>query len=113
MGSTNMKPLSLMDEAAGRRSRSALVAMAAFWIGAFKFLFSGAIISIKTVGISVNFGTTDALLLGAFMIPCFGLYWGRRATDAYVRVKDAGRPKRPHPDEPEDPGIPGLDPLLR
>ncbi|MBW1992516.1 MAG: hypothetical protein JRI59_10485 [Deltaproteobacteria bacterium] len=75
------------DEAAGRRSRSALVAMAAFWFASFKFLLSGATLIIW--GHTIEFGEVDAVLLGAFLTPCFALYFGRRATDAYTRARQA------------------------
>jgi hypothetical protein len=70
----------LYDEAAGRRSRSALVAMGAFWAGLIKFILSGAML--KIWGQTIEFSPVDAGLLVAFMGPCFALYWGRRYTDA-------------------------------
>lgn len=67
----------LNDPAAGRESRSAFIAQAAFWFAAVKFLVSG--VTIKVGQHNLNLGTTDAALLGAFLVPCLALYWGRRA----------------------------------
>jgi len=83
-----MKIGTLYDEAAGRRSRSALVAMGAFWAGLAKFLLSGA--EIKGLGYAVHFAPVDAGLLVAFMAPCFALYWGRRYTDEAVKFHGVG-----------------------
>jgi len=85
-----MKIGTLYDEAAGRRSRSALVAMGAFWAGLAKFLLSGA--EIKGLGYAIHFSPVDAGLLVAFMAPCFALYWGRRYTDEAVRFRGVGGP---------------------
>ena len=65
------------DPAAGRESRSAFIAQAAFWFAAVKFLASG--VTIKVGHHNISLGTTDAALLGAFLVPCLALYWGRRA----------------------------------
>lgn len=85
-----MKFGTLYDEAAGRRSRSALVAMGAFWAGLVKFLLSGA--EIKGFGCVLHVAPVDAGLLVAFMAPCFALYWGRRYTDEAVRFRGVGNP---------------------
>ncbi len=69
------------DQAAGRESRSAFIAQAAFWFGAFKFLTNGMTIRLWR-DYQINFGTTDAALLGVFLGTCLGLYWGRRHTDS-------------------------------
>ncbi len=90
---------SLYDEAAGRRSRSALVAMGAFWAGLAKFLLSGA--EIKVNDFVVHLAPVDATLLGVFMGTCFALYWGRRYTDTL-------HPRMPEPPvEPPMPAPPG------
>jgi hypothetical protein len=68
------------DPAAGRESRSAFIAQAAFWFAAFKFLVSG--VSLKIWSQQISLGTTDAALLGAFLLPCLSLYWARRRWDA-------------------------------
>ena len=65
------------DPAAGRESRSAFIAQAAFWISAGKFLTNG--MTFKLWGQTFNLGTVDAGLLGAFLVPCLALYWGRRS----------------------------------
>lgn len=83
-----MKFGTLFDEAAGRRSRSALVAMGAFWASLVKFLLSG--VQIKALGCTLHFSPVDAGLLVAFMAPCFALYWGRRYTDEAVRFRGVG-----------------------
>jgi len=80
----------IFDPAAGRQSRSAFIAQAAFWFAAFKFLTSG--MSLKLGAFQINLGTTDAALLGAFLAPCLALYWGRRV----YGPRDAGK------------GLPGL-----
>ena len=67
----------LNDPASGRESRSAFIAQAGFWFAAFKFLASG--VTVKIGPHQINLGTTDAALLGAFLVPCLTLYWGRRA----------------------------------
>jgi hypothetical protein len=64
------------DPAAGRESRSAFIAQAAFWFAAFKFLVSG--VSLKIWSQQISLGNTDAALLGAFLLPCLSLYWARR-----------------------------------
>jgi len=64
------------DLAAGRESRSAFIAQAAFWFAACKFLASG--VTVKIWQHQISLGTTDAGLLAAFLIPCLALYWGRR-----------------------------------
>jgi len=66
------------DEAAGRESRSAFIAMVAFWICAVKFLTNGVVFHV--MGHEFHCGTVDAALLGAFLAPCLALYWGRRVT---------------------------------
>lgn len=83
-----MKFGTLYDEAAGRRSRSALVAMGAFWAGLVKFILSGA--ELKVWGCHIQFSPVDAGLLVAFMAPCFALYWGRRYTDEAVKFRGVG-----------------------
>jgi len=85
-----MKIGTLYDEATGRRSRSALVAMGAFWAGLAKFLLSGA--ELKVWGCHIQFAPVDAGLLVAFMGPCFALYWGRRYTDEAVKFRGVGGP---------------------
>lgn len=74
------------DQAAGRESRSAFIAMAAFWFAAFKFLTSGMSVQLWR-GCQIHLGTVDAALLGAFLVPCLGLYWGRRFTDEGARLR--------------------------
>jgi hypothetical protein len=66
-------------------SRSALIATVAFWISATKFIVSGA--EIRLSGWHIKLADLDPTLLAVFMVTCFGLYWGRRATDAYERIK--------------------------
>jgi hypothetical protein len=66
----------IFDPAAGRESRSAFIAQAAFWFAAFKFLTSG--VNLKLGAYHINLGSTDATLLAAFLVPCLALYWGRR-----------------------------------
>jgi hypothetical protein len=66
------------DEASGRESRSAFIAMAAFFICAVKFLTNG--VTFHLFGHTFQCGTVDAALLGAFLAPCLALYWGRRVT---------------------------------
>jgi hypothetical protein len=66
------------DPAAGRESRSAFIAQAAFWLAAGKFLLNGVTVK-PWREFSVNFGTVDAALLAAFLLPCLALYWGRRS----------------------------------
>lgn len=65
------------DIAAGRESRSAWIAMGAFWICAVKFVLNG--VTIQLFGHTFNMGTVDAGLIGAFLAPCLALYWGRRS----------------------------------
>jgi len=65
------------DTAAGRESRSAFIAMAAFWICALKFIANG--VSFRIFSHAINLGTVDAALMGAFLVPCLALYWGRRS----------------------------------
>lgn len=64
------------DEAAGRESRSAFIAQAAFWFAAIRFVTHD--MSFKFGAWAVNFGKMDAALLGAFLLPCLSLYFGRR-----------------------------------
>lgn len=64
------------DAAAGRESRSAFIAQAAFWIAAVRFLTSGVTIKIGTWTLILT--PIDPMLLGAFLAPCLALYWGRR-----------------------------------
>lgn len=75
----------LNDAAAGRESRSAFIAQAAFWIAAVRFLTSG--LSLKIGTWTMNLGTVDAMLLGAFLAPCLALYWGRRSVPGQPDVK--------------------------
>jgi len=70
------------DGAAGRKSRSAFIALAAFWFSAMKFMFSGATLKIGR-DITIAFGTVDAALMGAFLGACLGLYGGRRLSDSW------------------------------
>ncbi len=65
------------DTAAGRESRSAFIALTAFWICAVKFVMNG--VSFHVFGHDVSLGTVDAELIGAFLAPCLALYWGRRS----------------------------------
>ncbi len=70
------------DAAAGRESLSAWIAKAAFWASLFKFLVNGATLHWGHDQ-SIDLGTVDAALLGAFLGTCFALYFGRRFTDAW------------------------------
>lgn len=65
------------DVAAGRESRSAFIAVVAFWFCAFRFATHD--LSLK-VGhwFEIHFGKMDASLLAAFLLPCLSLYFGRR-----------------------------------
>ena len=84
------------DPASGRESRSAFIAQAAFWLSAVKLFMNG--VSVKVWGLSVNLGTIDAALLGAFLIPCLALYWGRRASDSHFNLglgTQAPTPEKP------------------
>jgi len=87
---------SLKDEAVGRKSRSAFIAMAAFWISAIKFIFSDMTITYHTSTV-VQVGKLDAALLGAFLFTCLSLYFGRRYTDALIKLKPGvpGEPAAP------------------
>ncbi|MFA5381847.1 MAG: hypothetical protein WC356_01690 [Candidatus Micrarchaeia archaeon] len=87
-----MSWFAIQDGAAGRKSRSAFIALAAFWFAGFKFLFSGATIKLYE-HVSVNFGNVDAALMGAFLGSCLALYGGRRFTDAKFIPMDP-EPKR-------------------
>jgi hypothetical protein len=80
------------DAAAGRESRSAFIAQAAFWFSAFKFLTSG--VTVKVGSHQVSLGTTDATLLGAFLAPCLALYWGRRAYGLLGETKEPESPAK-------------------
>jgi hypothetical protein len=82
-------PFEMYDRAAQRRSRSAFIAMAAFWFSATKFLLSGVVLRISE-HYSFNFGTTDAGLLGAFLAPCLALYLGRRHSDKALSGLEPG-----------------------
>ncbi len=84
-----MKLGSVYDAAAGRQSRSALVAMGAFWASLVRFLLSGTEIRMAG-GYMFHFAPVDATLLVAFMAPCFALYWGRRFTDSKAYPTLAG-----------------------
>jgi hypothetical protein len=70
----------VFDKAAGRESRSAFIAMCAFWVSALRFIFSDC--SVNLYGHALRLGAVDAALMGAFLAPCLALYWGRRNTDA-------------------------------
>lgn len=83
------------DAAAGRESRSAFIAQAAFWIAAVRFLTSG--LSLKIGAWSITLGSVDAMLLGTFLTPCLALYWGRRSLPGPV--------ENHHP--PAASGVPG------
>jgi hypothetical protein len=64
------------DAAAGRESRSAFIAQAAFWFAALRFVTHD--MSFKIGAWQIHFGKMDAALLGAFLLPCLSLYFGRR-----------------------------------
>jgi len=88
------------DDAAGRKSRSAFIAQAAFWFAAFKFLVSGVSMEVKFHGyelLKMHFGSVDAALLGAFLLPCLALYWGRRASDSWPLGKGIVNSQVPTP----------------
>ncbi|MHB9075238.1 MAG: hypothetical protein ACYC6G_17160 [Desulfobaccales bacterium] len=80
------------DPAAGRDSRSAFIAQSAFWLAAGKFLANG--VTIRLWGHLLNLGTVDAALLGAFLIPCLALYWGRRSLSFGPKVDAPPDPMR-------------------
>lgn len=79
-----MSWFAIEDGAAGRKSRSAFIALGAFWFSAFKFLVSGATLRLGKE-FSVAFGSVDAGLMGAFLGVCLSLYCGRRLSDSWER----------------------------
>lgn len=79
-----MSWFAIEDGASGRKSRSAFIALAAFWFSAFKFLFSGASIKFSHE-FSITCGSVDAGLMGAFLGTCLALYGGRRFSDSWER----------------------------
>ena len=72
--------IGINDTASGRKSFTALIAWWAFLISAFKFIFSGAVVTWGPTR-SIHFGSVDAGLMGAFLGACLALYGGRRYTD--------------------------------
>jgi len=97
----------IQDGAAGRESRSAWIALVAFWISAFKFLVNG--MTVKFWGNHIDLGTVDAALLGAFLGTCLTLYFGRRFIDAWEHRGISTEALRPPEARPE-PG-PGMRPM--
>lgn len=51
-----------------------------------KFLLNG--VSIELAGQSVNFGTTDATLIGAILLPTLGAYVARKYTSSPDKKKE-------------------------
>lgn len=69
------------DEATQRKSSSLFIAKAAFWICAFRVIthdWGFKLARGKEIVLEVTFGKMDAALVGAFLLPCLSLYFGRR-----------------------------------
>ena len=83
------------DAAAGRESRSAFIAQAAFWFAALRFVTHD--MSFKIGAWQIHFGKMDPMLMGAFLLPCLSLYFGRRLFPGPMesKIKEAV----PHPAE--------------
>ena len=74
----------MFDSKVNRSSKSAFIAIVAFWAGLIRFSLSDIAIVIGTW--NIKFGDLDATLLAAWLTPCFALYWGRRYSDSQEAV---------------------------